>query len=55
MMPLPVVRPYLKNDVSQSATHFMTDGYMEVNGFFYVALEDNHGHTNDVTPSVVAK
>ena len=55
MMPLPVVRPYLKNDVSQLATHFMTDGYMEGYGFFYVALEDNHGHTNDVTPSVVAK
>ena len=33
----------------------MTDGYMEGNGFFYVALEDNHGHTNDVTPTVMAK
>ena len=55
MLPLPVVRPSLKNDVSQLATHFMIDGYMEGNGFFYVALEDNHGHTNDVTPSVVSK
>ena len=55
MMRLPVVRPYLKNDVSQLATHFMFDGYMEGNGFFYVALEDNHGHTNDVIPTVVAK
>ena len=55
MLPLPVVRPFLKNDVSQLATHFMNDGYMEGYGFFYVALEDNHGHTNDVTPSVVAK
>jgi hypothetical protein len=55
MLPLPVVRLYLKNDVSQLTTHFMIDGYMEGNGFFYVALEDNHGHTNDVTPSVVAK
>ena len=55
MMPLPVVRPSLKNDVSLLATHFMTDGYMEGNGFFYVALKDNHGHTNDVTLSVVAK
>ena len=54
MMPLPVVRPYLKNDVSQLAIHFMIDGYMEGNGFFYVALEDNHGHTKDVTPNVVA-
>ena len=55
MLPLPVVRPYLKNDVSQLGTHFMMDGYMEENGYFYVALEDNHGHTNDVTPSVLAK
>ena len=49
MMSLPVVRPSLNNDVSQLATHFMIDGYMEGNRFFYVALEDNHGHTNDVT------
>ena len=55
MMPLSVVRPFLKNDVSQLATHFMMDGYMEGCGFFYVALEDNHGHTSDVTPSVMAK
>jgi hypothetical protein len=55
MLPLPIVRPYLKNDVSQLATHFMSDGYMEGNGFFYVALQDNHGHTNDVTPSVMTK
>ena len=27
---------------------------MEGCGFFYVALEDNHGHTNDVIPVVVA-
>lgn len=55
MMPLLVVRPFLKNDVSQLTTHFMIDGYMEGCGFFYVALEDDHGHTNDVTPNVVAK
>ena len=55
MMPLLVVRPYLKNDVSQLATHFMIDGYMEGNGFFYVACKDNHGHTNEVTPTVMAK
>ena len=54
MLPLPVVRPFLKNDVSQLATHFMSDGYMEGCGFFYVALEDNHGHTNDVTSAVIA-
>ena len=45
----------LKNDVSQLAIHSMTDGYMEGNNIFYVALQDNHGHTNDVTPSMVAK
>ena len=28
---------------------------MEGYGFFYVTLEDNHGYTNNVTPSVVAK
>ena len=45
----------LKNDVSQLATHFMIDGYIKGNDIFYVALEDNHGHTNDVTPNMVAK
>jgi hypothetical protein len=34
MLSPPVVKPYLKNDVSQLATHFMTDGYMERNGSF---------------------
>ena len=33
----------------------MTNSNMKGNGFFYMALEDNHGHTNDVTPSVVLK
>ena len=55
MIHLPVVRPFLKNDVSQLATYFMIDGYMEGNGFFYVALEDNHGHTSKLTPTVVSK
>ena len=54
-MSLLVMRLHLKNDVSQLATHFMTHGYMEDNDFFYVTLEDNHGHINDVTSSVVAK
>ena len=55
MMSLLVMRLHLKNDVSQLATHFMTHDYMEDNDFFYVTLEDNHGHINDVTSSVVAK
>ena len=25
---------------------------MEGNGYFYVALEDNHGHTSEVTPAI---
>ena len=54
-MPLPVVRLFLKNNVSQLATHFLTDGYMEGCGIFYIALEDHHGHTNDVTPSILGK
>ena len=55
MKPLPVGRPFLNNYVFQLATHFMTDGYMEGCGFSYVALEDHHGHINDVIPSVVVK
>ena len=55
MISLPVVRPYLKNDVSQLASHFTSCGYMDGNGYFYVALEDNNGHTIDVTPSITAK
>jgi hypothetical protein len=55
MMSLLAVRPFVKNNVSQLATYFITDGHMEGYGFFYVALEDNHGHINDVTLSVVAK
>jgi hypothetical protein len=55
MMPLLVVRAYVKNGVSQLAIYFMTDGYMEGYDFFYVTLEDNHGHTNDVILSVVVK
>jgi hypothetical protein len=55
MMPLLVVRPFVKNGVSQLAIYFIIDGYMEDYGFFYVILENNHGHTNDVIPSVVVK
>ena len=33
----------------------MKNGYMEGNGFFYVALEDNHGHTVDITPAIMEK
>jgi len=53
MVSLPVVRPYLKNDVSNLASHFTRVGYMEGNGYFYVAAEDNHGHTVDVTSAIM--
>jgi hypothetical protein len=54
MVSLPVVCPYLKNDVMNLATHFVACGYMEGNGVFYVALEDNEGKTLDVTPDIMA-
>jgi hypothetical protein len=51
---LPVVRPFLKNDVMNLAAHFVACGYMEGNGVFYVALENNEGKTVDVTPDIIA-
>jgi len=55
MMSLPVVRPFLKNDVLTLASHFTKCGYMEGNGFFYVAVEDNSGFTTDVTAAIFDK
>lgn len=52
MMALPVVRPSLKNDVLTLSSHFTSCGYLEGNGYFYVALEDNHGKTRDVTKAI---
>jgi hypothetical protein len=53
-VPLPVVRHFYKNDVMNSATHFVVCGYMEGNGVFYVALENNKGKTMDVIPYIRA-
>jgi hypothetical protein len=36
------------------AAHFVACGYMEGNGVFYVALENNEGKTMDVTPEIMA-
>ena len=36
------------------AAHFVTCGYMEGNGVFYVALENNEGNTVDVTDAIIA-
>ena len=53
MISLQAVRPYLKNDVMSLASHFLTNGYLESNGNFFVALENHEGKvvivTNDVT------
>jgi hypothetical protein len=54
MISLLVVRPFLKNNVMNLAAHFVACGYMEGNGVFYVALENNEGKTIDVTPDIVA-
>jgi hypothetical protein len=54
MISLPVVRPFLKNDVMNLAAHFVACGYMEGNGVFYVALGNNEGKTIDVTLDIVA-
>lgn len=53
MVPLPVVRHFLKNDVMNLAAHFVACGYMEGNGVFYVALENNEGKTMDVTDNII--
>jgi hypothetical protein len=54
MISLPVVRPFLKNDVLNLASHFVSCGYLEGNGVFYVSMEDNDGRTRAVTDEVVA-
>jgi hypothetical protein len=53
MISLPIVRPYLKNDVMNLAAHFVACGYMEGNGVFYVALENNEDKTMNVTPDII--
>ncbi len=50
---LPVVRHFLKNDVRKLASHFRKNGYMEGNGIFYVALEDNEGKILDVSAEII--
>jgi hypothetical protein len=49
-----VVRPFLKNDMLNLASHFVSYGYLEGNGVFYVFLEDNNGRTKAVTNEIVA-
>jgi len=43
----------LKNDVMNLTAHFVTCGYMERNGVFYVAVEDNEGKTTNVMDDII--
>ena len=52
MISLQAVRPYLKNDVMNLASHFLTNGYLESNGIFFVALENHEGKVVTVTKDV---
>jgi hypothetical protein len=54
MISLPIVHPFLKNDVLNLASHFVACGYLEGNGVFYVSLEDNEGKTYSVMDEIVA-
>lgn len=49
MIPMPVVRHFLKNNVMNLDVYFIAYGYIEGNGLFYVALENNEGKIADVT------
>jgi hypothetical protein len=54
MVLLHVVRPFLKNNVMNLVAYFVVCGYMEGNGVFYVAFENNEGKTMDVTLDIMA-
>jgi hypothetical protein len=54
MVSLLVVRHFLKNDVMNFASHFVSCGYMEGNGVFYVAIENDEGKTMEVTSTIMS-
>ena len=54
MISLHVVHPFLKNDILNLASHFVSCGYLEGNGVFYVFFEDNKGRTKVVIDEIVA-
>ena len=54
MISLLIVQPFLKNDVLNLASHFVSCGYLEGNGVFYVSMEDNKGRTKAVTNESIA-
>lgn len=49
MKPLAAVRTHLRNDVMALGSHFISTGYMDGHGVFYVALQDDEGRIHDVT------
>ena len=51
---LPVVRLFLKINIHKLASHFQKNGYMEDNGIFYVALEDNEDKTSDISGQIIS-
>ena len=52
MISLPIVRPFLENDVMRLGVHFVKTGYIDGHGVFYVATEDNKGRTVPVTQAI---
>ena len=54
MISLPIVHPFLKNNVLNLASHCISCGYLEDNEVFYVSMEDNEGRTKAVTNEIVA-
>ena len=52
MISLPIVRPFLGNDVMRLGAHFVKTGYMDGHGVFYVAMEDNEGRMVPVTKAI---
>jgi hypothetical protein len=53
MRPLEAVRPRLKHDVAGLGAHFLSVGYIDGHGIFYVALEDHQGKTAEVSEADV--
>lgn len=59
MVGLPVVRPAMKSDIARLQDHFRDVGYVEGQGVFYVAIENDNKEpgkvkTVDVTAEMVA-
>ena len=53
MISLPVVCPYLKSNVSSLGSYFISSGYMEGNGFFYVVGVNENGQSTEVSDEIM--